>query len=163
MTLSAAVYNFGRRRCQPFCFEVFLAASGVSDQGVWGVYGCAFSWQFQWHYWRPRPTPAASDIAVFSHGVLVLAMWFAVSQKEHTSVVTTVYCQIFPQCREKRTKRLIFIAGVNDTAENCSPMSMTPLINFLQVSPTQCFQCQQTYTWIWKLSKNSVKCSQLSP
>ncbi len=24
-------------------------ASGASDQGIWGVFECAFSWRFQWH------------------------------------------------------------------------------------------------------------------
>jgi hypothetical protein len=27
----------------PFWFEVVLAASEASNQGVWGVYGCVFS------------------------------------------------------------------------------------------------------------------------
>ncbi len=31
----------------PFWFEVVLAASEASNQGVWGVYGCVFSWWFQ--------------------------------------------------------------------------------------------------------------------
>ncbi len=48
----------------PFWFEVVLAASGASNQGVWDVYGCVFLWWFQWHHLRPRPTPAAGDIAV---------------------------------------------------------------------------------------------------
>ena len=30
-----------------------LVASGASDQDVWGLYGCNFSWRFQWHHWRP--------------------------------------------------------------------------------------------------------------
>jgi hypothetical protein len=50
-----------------------LAASGASDQDVWDVYGCNFSW--------PWPTSAAGDIvdlypstlaAPHLHGVLVL-------------------------------------------------------------------------------------------
>jgi hypothetical protein len=58
-----------------------LAASGVSDQDVWDVYGCNFSWRFQWHHRRPWPTSAAGDIADLYpstlaaphlHGVLVL-------------------------------------------------------------------------------------------
>jgi hypothetical protein len=31
-----------------------LAASGASDQDVWGVFGCNFSWQFQWHHRHVR-------------------------------------------------------------------------------------------------------------
>jgi hypothetical protein len=42
-----------------------LGASGVSDQGVWGVYRCVFSWRFQCDHWRPCPTSAAGDIADF--------------------------------------------------------------------------------------------------
>ncbi len=37
----------------PFWFEVVLAASGASDQGVWGA--------FQWQYQRPWPTSAARE------------------------------------------------------------------------------------------------------
>ncbi len=40
-----------------------LAASGAS---VWGVYGCSFSWRFQWHHRWPWPTSAAGDIADLS-------------------------------------------------------------------------------------------------
>ncbi len=36
----------------------------------------------------------------------------------------------------KKPKSLKFIAGVNDTTENCSPVSTTPLINFSAVSVT---------------------------
>ncbi len=43
-----------------------LAASGVSDQDVWGVFGCNFSWRFQWQHRRPWPTSAARDIADLS-------------------------------------------------------------------------------------------------
>jgi len=42
-----------------------LGASGVSDQGVWGVYRCVFSWRFQWDHRRPCPTSAAGDISDF--------------------------------------------------------------------------------------------------
>ncbi len=53
----------------------------ASDQDVWDVYGCNFSWRFQWHHRRPWPTSAAGDIADLYpstlaaphlHGVLVL-------------------------------------------------------------------------------------------
>jgi len=37
------------------------AASGASDQGVWGVYRCVLSWRFQWDHRRPCPTSAAGD------------------------------------------------------------------------------------------------------
>ncbi len=62
-----------------------LAASGASDQDVWGVYEYNFSWRFQWHHRQPWPTSAAGDMAdlspsIFSyhwqlphlHGILVL-------------------------------------------------------------------------------------------
>ncbi len=42
-----------------------LGASGVSDQGFWGVYRCIFSWRFQWDHRRPCPTSAAGAIADF--------------------------------------------------------------------------------------------------
>ncbi len=93
-----------------------LADSGASDQDVWGVYGCNFSWRFQWHHRRPWPTSAAGDIADLPpfnfllslaaphlHGVLVLATG------------------------EK------FIAGVVVTADNWSPVST---INLSPVSTT---------------------------
>jgi len=32
--------------------------------GLWSVYGCASSWQFQWHYRRPCLTLAARDMAI---------------------------------------------------------------------------------------------------
>jgi hypothetical protein len=36
------------------------AASGASDQGVWGVYRCVLLWRFQWGH---RPETSAGDIA----------------------------------------------------------------------------------------------------
>ncbi len=45
---------------------LLLAASGASDEDVWGIYGCNFSWRFQWHQRRPWPTSAAGDIANLS-------------------------------------------------------------------------------------------------
>ncbi len=32
----------------------------------WGVFGCNFSWRFQWQHRRPWPTSAAGDIADLS-------------------------------------------------------------------------------------------------
>jgi hypothetical protein len=38
----------GRQRYfKPKQHYLVLAASGASDQGVWGVFGCNFSWRFQ--------------------------------------------------------------------------------------------------------------------
>ncbi len=48
---------------KPKWHYLVLAASGASDQDVWDVYGCNFSWQFQWHHRQPWPTSAAGDIA----------------------------------------------------------------------------------------------------
>ncbi len=45
-----------------------LAASGASDQDVWDVFGCNFSWRFQLHHRRPWPTSAAGDIADIAGG-----------------------------------------------------------------------------------------------
>ncbi len=36
------------------------AASGASDQGLWGVYRCVLLWRFQWDH---RPETSAGDIA----------------------------------------------------------------------------------------------------
>jgi hypothetical protein len=51
---------------KPKWHYLVLAASGVSDQDVGGVFGCNFSWRFQWHHRRPWPTSAAGDIADLS-------------------------------------------------------------------------------------------------
>ncbi len=40
-------FRLRRPELLPFWYEVVLAASGASNQGVWGVYGCVFSWWFQ--------------------------------------------------------------------------------------------------------------------
>ncbi len=32
----------------------------------WGIFGCNFSWRFQWHHRRPDPTSAAGDITDLS-------------------------------------------------------------------------------------------------
>jgi hypothetical protein len=37
---------------------------------------------------------------------------------------------------QEKPKSRKFISGVNDTAENCSPVSTTPLINFSALSAT---------------------------
>ncbi len=39
------------------------AASGASDQGVWGLYRCVLQRRFQWDHWRPCLTSAAEEIA----------------------------------------------------------------------------------------------------
>jgi hypothetical protein len=33
---------------------------------VVSIYGCVFTWRFQWHHTLPGPNLAARDIAVFS-------------------------------------------------------------------------------------------------
>ncbi len=63
--VSADVSDFGGRRYRRFWFEVFWAASGASYQGVWGVYGCAFSWWFQWNHRQPHPTQVAEYCCLF--------------------------------------------------------------------------------------------------
>ncbi len=133
----------------PITSEVWalvLAASGASDQDVWGVYGCRFSWRFQWHHRRPWPTSGARDIADLSpqlspilaaphlHGVLVLVTgdkfitgvvvtadnWSPVATINLSPVSTT------PAITENLWQGLItgvndtgdtFFAGVVDTAE----------------------------------------------
>ncbi len=104
-------------------FLVLVWSSFGGLRGLWsGCVRClwAFSWQFQWQYPQPWPTSTAGDIAVLVElnntlraldtslssydGILVLATWFTVLQKEQTSVVNIVYRQwtpenFFPQCR----------------------------------------------------------------
>ncbi len=56
---------WGRQNyCKPKRLYLVLAASGASDQDVWGVYGCSFSWRFQWHHRRlwPLRRPEISPI-----------------------------------------------------------------------------------------------------
>ncbi len=43
-----------------------LVASVASDLDVWGVYGCNFSWRFQWHHQRLCLTSTAGDIVNLS-------------------------------------------------------------------------------------------------
>ncbi len=84
-----------------FWFEVALAASGASDQGLWGAFarfhGCSND-NFGGRGRLRRPE--------------------IVLQQEQTSVINTD--NIFPWCRwyvQKQPKNQKFIAGVNDTAE----------------------------------------------
>ncbi len=99
--------TWGRQNyCKPKRHYLVLAALGASDQDVWGVYGCNFSWQFQWHnsaaladfggrrYRRFIPFNFLPSLAApHLHGVLV----FVTGDK--------------------------FIAGVVVTADNWSPVS----------------------------------------
>ncbi len=45
-------------------FRVPFGFGSLRDLWSGCVYGCAFSWRFQWNYRRPSPTSAAGDIAV---------------------------------------------------------------------------------------------------
>jgi hypothetical protein len=86
----------------PFWFEVVLAASGASNQGVWGVYGCIFSWWYQWHHRRLRLTLAAGDIAV-----LLSALYFAVvidTGEQFFGGVIDTGDKISPWCRWYRSE-----------------------------------------------------------
>ncbi len=55
--------RFGGKNCM--CVKMVSAASRASDQDVWGLYRCIFSWWFQWDHRRPCPTSAAGDITNF--------------------------------------------------------------------------------------------------
>ncbi len=98
--LSAAVSDLDGLRYRRFWFEVVLAAS---NQGVWGVYGCAFSWRFQWHYWRLCLILAAGDNAVL---VLAASTSFPIvvdtGQKSPKSLkfspVSTIAVLTIPAC-----------------------------------------------------------------
>ncbi len=89
----------------PFWFEVALAASRASDQGLWGAFA-------RFH--------CCSNDIIGGRGRLRRPE--IVLQQEQTSVINTVDTgdNIFPRCRWYRseiTKKPKFIAGVNDTAE----------------------------------------------
>ncbi len=109
-----------------------LAASGAYDQDVWDVYGCNFSWRFQWHHRRPWPTLAAGDIAdlypsTFSYlwqlptSMASLFLSPAIYRRCRCSPVSTT-----PAITENLWQRLI----------NFSPVSLTPLNSFSPVSMT---------------------------
>jgi hypothetical protein len=51
--------------------KVVLAASRASDQDVWGVYGCIFSWRFQWLHQWPFPTLAAGNTTLSAHTYVI--------------------------------------------------------------------------------------------
>ncbi len=64
--LLAAVSHFCGK-ISPFWFEIVLSATGASDHTVSDVPGCAFSWRFQWHHWRPHLSQRP-DKSLSSHG-----------------------------------------------------------------------------------------------
>ncbi len=95
-----------------------LAASGASDQDVWDVHGCNFSWRFQWHH---RPTSAAGDIADLYpstlvaphlHGLLVL-----VTGKKFIAGVVVTGDKLF--------------TGINDTGDHWKSVTK---INFININ-----------------------------
>ncbi len=94
-----------------------LVASGTSDQDVWGVFGCNFSWQFQRHHRRQWLTLAAGDIADLSPSTFSLSL--ATPHLHGVLVLVT------------GNK---FIAGVVVTGDNCSPVSLSPATKLSPVS-----------------------------
>ncbi len=120
-----------RPEISPFWFEIVLAASGASNQGVWGVFGCVLVVPM-------TPSAAASDPGGRRYCCLI---------------VSIVLSQIVPRCRWYRTERTKkpkiyrkcqrLIAGVNDIAEKLfTGVSMTPLINFSPMSVLTIPACQ---------------------
>ncbi len=74
-----------RTEISPFWLEVVLAALGVSNQVVWGVYGMDASFHGGSNDIIGVPVrPGRPEILLSSHGgILVLAQWFAILQEEH--------------------------------------------------------------------------------
>jgi hypothetical protein len=77
------------------------------------------------HVWSQQPEISLS----FHTSSLFLLRGSQFCRKNRPLLSQQFIAGFFP-IAEKRTKSPKFIAGVNDTAENCSPMSMTPLIKF---------------------------------
>ncbi len=114
---------------KPKWHYLVLAASGVSDQDVWGVFERNFSWRFLWHHRR-----AVADFggrryrqfipfnfllslaAPLLHGVLVLVT----GNK--------------------------FFTGVVVTGDNCSPVSLSPAINLSPESLSPAINCSPVST-----------------
>ncbi len=122
--------------CKSKRHYLVLAASGASDQDVWGVYGCNFSWRFQWHHRRLWPTSAAGDIADLSPSTFsypwqlptsTASLFFFTSDKfiacvvftaDNWSLVSTINLSpesTTPAITENPWQGLI--AGVNDTGD----------------------------------------------
>ncbi len=95
-----------RNYFKPKRHYLVLAASWVSDQDVWGVYGCNFSWRFQWHHRRLCLTLTAGDIT----DILI-----SLSGPHFYGVLVLVTGNKF-------------IAGVVVTGDNCSPGSLSRAI-----------------------------------
>ncbi len=114
-------------------FFLVLATSGASNQDASGAYGCNFSWQFhRLHLRRPCPTSAAWDITNLSLSTFTylwqlptfMASFFLVTGNE-------------------------FIAIVIVTDDNCSPGSLSPVINLSPVwlSPAIIFDQCRWHRW----------------
>ncbi len=101
-----------------------LAASGASDQDVWGVFRCNFSWRFQWHHRRPWPTSAAGDVADLSPSTFSYPWQLPASKASFVLVIGNK-----------------FIAG-----DNCSPLSMSPAIKLSPVSLSPAINCSPVST-----------------
>ncbi len=87
-----------------------LAGSGTSDQDVWGVYGCNFSWRFQWHH------RSVSDVDRGRYCQFVPLNFLLSLTAPHllgVLVLVTGYK---------------FIAGVVVTGNNCSLVSLSSVI-----------------------------------
>jgi hypothetical protein len=93
---------------KPKQYYLVLAASGASDQDVWGIYECNFLWLFQWHHWRPCLKSTAREIVIFLlslaaphlHGVLVLVTGDNFSLVSLTLVITLLLVSTAPAITE---------------------------------------------------------------
>ncbi len=89
-----------------------LAASGASDQEVWGAYGCNFSWRFQWHHRQLCPTSAAGDIRDLSPSTFSYRWQLPTSK---ASLFLSPAINLSPAITENPCQGLF--AGVNDTGD----------------------------------------------
>ncbi len=98
----------------PFWFEVALAASGASDQGLWGAFGFSND-NIGGRGWlrRPWPTLAAGDS--FAARVDLCHQYSLSPVNNLSPVSTTPLITFFPGQKEPKSQK--FIAGVDDTAE----------------------------------------------
>ncbi len=121
---------------------VLVWSSFGGYRGLWSGYVrylCAFSWLFQWQYWRPWPTSAAGDSFAARAD---LCHQYSLSPVLLTPVNNLSPVSLIPVRNNQKAKNL---SPVSTTPpKNCSPVSTTPLINFLAVSATSAIResCQ---------------------
>jgi hypothetical protein len=100
---------------------LLLAASGASDEDVWGIYGYNLSWM------AVPMTPSAAVAYFGGRGLL--------RRPEISLIYPLLLSPILGSSLVLVTDNKV-IAGVVVTGDNCSPVTTTPVINLLPVSTT---------------------------